>query len=306
LLTAHLYATVSLLVTGEFGMPLGGSWTVWHQGGRVLLATVVLAIGLALLLKKPREESDRAKSPWVFYALAALAAGAFAMGPEIFVKGAPVSPGPYALLMNYLPGYDGVRVPSRFVAQMTLFLAVLAGLGASLLIARARRVGVVLVILAGAFIWVEVWPTEFRTNVRLAAGELDITPRELHIGKDIPPVYKIIRDSDRPIILLEFPFGSPPWDLHALFYAGYHRQRLVNGYSGFFPESQQRLWHLFNLRREHPQAVWRGLLATGATHVLVHEAAFPERRQKEISDWLLSSGAREIVVDGTDRLFTVR
>jgi hypothetical protein len=303
-LAAHLYASISLLVTGGFALPAGGKWIVWHHGGRVLLTTVALAIALAWLLKSPREKTDASKSPWVFYALSALAAAVLAMGPEIMVRGSLVSPGPYAWLMHYVPGFDGLRVPARFVAPMTLFLAVLAGLGAARL-ARVRA-GAAVVILAGVFMLVEVWPSEFRTNVRLAAGQLDITPRDLHVGDGIAPIYKAIRDSDRPMILLEFPFGSAAWDLHAVFYAGFHRQRLVNGYSGFFPESNQHLIRLFNMRREDPQSSWRALLGSGATHVLVHEAAYPERRQKEISDWLVASGAREILADGTDRLFSIR
>jgi hypothetical protein len=81
---------------------------------------------------------------------------------------------------------------------------------------------------------------------------------------------------------------------------------LVNGYSGFFPENFQRLTRIFNARRNDPEAAWRALLGSGATHVLVHEAAYPPHRRQEISNWLLASGAREVVADGTDRLFTVR
>jgi hypothetical protein len=142
--------------------------------------------------------------------------------------------------------------------------------------------------------------------VRLAAEGLDITQRELRTGDNISAIYQAVRDSERPIILLEFPFGSEAWDLHAVFYAGHHRQRLVNGYSGFFPQSQQRLVRVFNNRINDPQAAWRGLLGSGATHVLVHEAAFMENRQQEVSDWLKAFGAREILSSGTDRLFTVR
>jgi hypothetical protein len=306
LLAAHLYAAVSLLVTGGFSLPLIGAATVQHQGGGVFLRTALLAIGLALLVRRGPYASNTPKSPWAFYALAALAAAAFAMGPEIRVRGVVVSPGPYAWLMHYVPGFDGLRVPARYAAVMTMCLAVLAGLGASELITRARRIGGALVILSGVFICVEAWPDEFRTNVRLGAGALDLTPRELRMGDDIAPVYKAIRDSERPMILLEFPIGTPAWDLHALFYAGYHRQRLVNGYSGFFPESHRQLWRLLNVRREDPRTAWRALLASGATHVLVHEAPYPPHRRKEISNWLLASGGREVFVDGTDHLFAIR
>ncbi|MEO6224205.1 MAG: hypothetical protein ABIP90_13235 [Vicinamibacterales bacterium] len=307
LLAGHLYASIGLLVTGGYYMPVDGKWLAWHQGGRVFSTTVVLVVGLAFLMKRRRRDERGAyNSPWLFFALAALVAGTCAMGPEILVKGAVVSSGPYAWLMHYVPGFDGLRVPARFVAPMTLFLAVLAGLGASALIARARRFGTVIVIVAGLCILAEAWPSAFSTNVRIGAVGLELTPRELRTGENISPTYKAIRDSGRPIALLEFPFGSASWDLHAVFYAGYHRQRLVNGYSGFFPERYQRLFRIFSRRREDPAAAWRALLGSGATHVLVHEAAYPPHRRKEISDWLLASGAREVFTDGTDRLFTIR
>src|SRR5687767_13213453 len=181
-LAAHLYATVSLLVTGGFALPLNGGWTVGRQGGPVFLTTTVLAIGLALLFRRPRDPRDPRdpnRSPWVFYALAAVAAAALAMGPSITVKGALVSPGPYAWLMHYVPGFDGLRVPARFVAVVTLCLAVLAGFGASALMARARRFGKALVIVAGAVILVESWPVSFKTNVRMGSVGLELTPREL-------------------------------------------------------------------------------------------------------------------------------
>ena len=182
----------------------------------------------------------------------------------------------------------------------------LVGLGASAIIGRSRRFGSALLLAASVMMLAEAWPAEFPTNVRLAAGRLDITPRELGVGQNIPPAYRVIRDSELPIVLLEFPFGSAAWDLHAVYYAGYHRQRLVNGYSGFFPESQLFLVRMFNSRRAFPDATWRALLATRATHVLVHEGAFPWREKAEISDWLRASGAREIFADGTDRLFIIR
>jgi hypothetical protein len=189
---------------------------------------------------------------------------------------------------------------------MALFLSVLVGLGASAIIARARRFGTAFLLAVSVMLLAESWPAEFPTNVRLAAGRLDITPRHLDVGQDIPPVYREIRDSELPIVLLEFPFGTAAWDLHAVYYAGYHRQNLVNGYSGFFPDSNLFLGRVFNSRSASPEAAWRTLLATRTTHVLVHEAAFPERERHDISDWLKASGAREIFADGTDRLFIVR
>lgn len=306
-LAAHLFATAQVLMMGSFLIPIRGVWAESHSAGGLLLRTAMLAVAWILVRRHPgQSNAEGARSPWGFYAVAALAAAAFALGPEISVKGLVISPGPYAWLMQYVPGFDGLRVPARYLMLMALFLSVLVGLGASALIGRARRFGTVCVLAAGVMMLAEGWPAVFPTNVRLAAGRLDITPRHLGVGKNIPPVYRAIRDSELPMVLLELPFGTAAWDLHAVYYAGYHRQRLVNGYSGFFPESHLFLVRMFNSRGMDPDATWRALLATRTTHVLVHEAAFPERERREISDWLKASGAREILVDGTDRLFIVR
>ena len=300
--TASLYASISLLVTGGFVVPRIGAV---HQGGQVFLVTLLSGIGLGLLSRRSRVDGEAVRSPWVFFTIATLIAAVLAMGPQITVGDDVVSRGPYAWLMS-VPGFDGLRVPSRFVGVMTLFLAVLAGFGAAEVIARARRFGVALVIAAGLFMWFEAWPGEFGTNIRISAKDYPLTPRELRTGENIPPAYRAIRDSPQPIALLELPVGTPPWDLHAMFYAGYHRQRLINGYSGFFPASYLRLTEIVKQRREDPDAAWRAILGSRATHVLLHEGAYPPHLRQEIGDWLLAKGAHEVFTDGPDRLFSVR
>lgn len=305
LLSGALYASISLLVTGSFLLPQSGALLRWHQGRQVLLGAVILTLALGWLVRRPAARQAGAKLPGLFFTISALVVAALAMGPEISVKGTVVAPGPYAWLLH-VPGFDGLRVASRFVGVMTLCLAVLAGLGAAEVLTRARRVGVGLMIAACLIIWFESWPVVLPTNVRMGAVGLELTARELRTGDNIAPIYRSLRDSPRPMVLLELPAGAMSWDLHAVFYAGFHRQRLVNGYSGFFPEAYQRLTRLLDHRREDPAAAWRAVLASGATHLLVHEAAYPPHRRREIGDWLLANGAHEVFTDGPDRLFSVR
>jgi hypothetical protein len=135
---------------------------------------------------------------------------------------------------------------------------------------------------------------------------LELTPREFRMGRDLPPIYKVLRDDPSPVVLVEFPFGSPAWDLHSMFYAGYHRRSLVNGYSGFFPESQQALTNVFTRVESDPDAAWRALLGTRATHIVVREGAFIPSRRPFVSDWLRARGVDEILVDGQNRLFRMK
>ena len=87
--------------------------------------------------------------------------------------------------------------------------------------------------------------------------------------------------------------------------AGYHRQPIVNGYSGFFPAPYRRL--LFSL--SDPMAsrdAWPMLLASGATHAIVHEASYAGDGGPALSAWIQSRGAREVAAFEGDRVFELR
>ena len=65
-----------------------------------------------------------------------LAAVVLAFGPEVYVHGKAIGPRPYALLHQYVPGFNGMRVPARFFMVATLFLTCLGGLGFAALATR--------------------------------------------------------------------------------------------------------------------------------------------------------------------------
>jgi hypothetical protein len=209
-------------------------------------------------------------------------------------------------LVAYVPGFDGVRVPARYLMLVALFLACLAGYGAAALLRWRPRAAAGVLVVAGLAILLESWTGLFQTNTRLAAYGYEATPRELRMSDDLPPIYKVLRDDPNPVILVEFPFGSPAWDLHSMFYAGYHRRPLVNGYSGFFPESQRTLSNVFTMVGSDPDAAWRAMLGTRATHVLVREEGFIPSQRTLIADWLRARGAEQVLFDGSDRLFRMK
>jgi hypothetical protein len=304
---AHLYGAISFLVTGVLAVPIDGAWAAYRQASGTFMRT--LALSLALVAVSPwtrRVLRGAPRSALGYFAGAAVLAALLAMGPSISAAGQPISPGPYAWLVSFVPGFDGVRVPARYLMLVALFLAVLAGYGAAALLRWWPRAAVVALAVLSCGLLTEWWPGRFPTNVRLAAEGLEVTPRTLYTGDRLPPLYKVIRDGAEPVVLVEFPFGSHAWDLQSVFYAGYHRRPLVNGYSGFFPESWQTLTYAFSLIPTDSDAPWRALVGTRATHVLVHEAAYPASRQHQVTDWLRTHGAIEILSDGTDKLFTLR
>jgi hypothetical protein len=269
--------------------------------GFTILALAIVGLVSGRMTQNGARRRTRAEA--LFFALAALAAGLLAFGPVIRFAGGMVAAGPYDLLFRYVPGFDGVRVPARYLMIVALFLAILAGFGAAALL--ARRFGTVLAAAASAVVLAESWVAPMPTNVRMAPYGFELTPRHLSMGAEISPLYHWARDAPGRIVLIEFPFAEPAYDILATFYAGQHRRPLVNGYSGFFPEAYLRRATFLRKIPADLDAATKALRSSGATHAIVHEGAIPDGRGHELSDWLLSIGAQLVMTHGTDKLFVI-
>ncbi len=307
LVVAHVIGLLVFLVTGGLPIPHDGAWAIHRNADGVLLRTTWLAA--LLVMVSPGLRSCFRGVPHSllgFFVLSTMLAALLALGPQISAAGHLIGTGPYAWLVAYVPGFDGVRVPARYLMLVALFLACLAGYGTAALLRWRPRAAAGVLVVAGLVMLLESWAGPFQTNTQLAAEGYEATPRELRMANDLPPIYKVLRDDPNPVILVEFPFGSPAWDLHSVFYAGYHRRPLVNGYSGFFPESQRTLANVFTMVGSDPDAAWRALIGTRATHVLVREGAFIPSRRTLIADWLRARGAEQVLLDGSDRLFRMK
>lgn len=301
---AFVTAPPSLRLWGErltlFPKPEGSGFP-----GLVILVFVAFGIG-SVVLKRVRGKEP---TPALFgFSLAALAASAvLALGPQIEWHGRAIGSGPYLWLYQHVPGFTGVRVPARFLTITTLFAAMLAGIGAAAVTARWRRAGAAIVAIGIVGILAESWSAPIGTNQRLFVEHFDLAPRHLASASTLGAVYEAVRDLPNPAVLAEFPFGAPPFDIQTVFYAGFHRKPVINGFSGFFPASfNERFETLGWDPTEREVEALATLRSANVTHVVVHEAAYLDEKGPRISDWLRRVGAREVVAHGTDRLFAMK
>ena len=228
------------------------------------------------------------------------------LGPEIHVHGHAIGGGPYQWLYDFVPGFNGMRVPARFFMITTCFMAALSGVAIAATFERSARAGVIISLVAGTLVVAEgaSWP--FRTNARLFLEHFDLESRDLAPSSHLGPVYDTVTQLPGSTVLLEFPYGAFPYDIRSVYYSGFHRKPLLNGYSGFYPASfNSRLPTLGWNPTENADAAWKTMRDSGATHVVVHEAAYFDEKGKAITAWLRDSGARELAVDGTDHLFAL-
>ena len=277
-------------------------------GFSVPLLFAVLAVGLTLVgwsRETGEGASTRAavdKRLVAFVAVALVLAFWLSLGPVVQAGGRALAiPSAYGFLYNYVPGYRGLRAAARFATLFFFFLALLAGIGVALVQSDRAPPGP-WSLSGGAFIWQSrpaplpvdrAWPF-------VSAG-LAPTPAYLHPGPRMPPVYRWILPLDPGAVLVEFPFGDLAYELRYMFFSSTHGRRMLGGYSGVFPVSYtaRRTWLEHPLTQ--PDEAWMAL--AGATHAIVHTAAWPDDTGDRIARWLQQEGARELGRSDGARVF---
>jgi hypothetical protein len=130
-------------------------------------------------------------------------------------------------------------------------------------------------------------------------------PGQMYTGRDIPAVYQAAQTLPLGSSLIEFPFGSPAWELQYVFYQQFHRCPIVNGYSGGFPPSYDRNLAAFTRVARFPVEAWLLLRRSGASHLILHEHAYVDETPSQVHVWLLDHGATLVSVYNGDRLYAL-
>jgi hypothetical protein len=214
------------------------------------VTVVFLALaGLALLcVRRTRASVAAGRAPIVFYTLATLVMGVLALGPGGEGQDPASLYRPYTWLL-WLPGFNGLRVPSRFAMVGTLCLAT----AASLAVAHLSKLGLV---------------PDRASRARAVAGALilaglvvDGLTRPLPV---VPPPGRVMLPGTDLAAVLELPLDDTDISVEAMYRSIFHRQPLVNGYSGHFPPHYNvlslSLWRgdtspLFYLARRRPLVI---------------------------------------------------
>jgi hypothetical protein len=307
-LTALLVgASAVIAVTGGQVWSLGGVALLRMTSARRPLEYAVLCFAAALWIS-PRlraavRRRDTDLTPWLVLALAFSVT--MSLGPEPHAAGRPIiGIGLYDFFYEFVPGYDGLRVPARFGMIAGCLLAVLGGYALAR-VARWPRFGSpVLGLVAVAFL-AEACAVPQPVNLTWTSSAHYAAPwPSVHRLNEGPLAYRHALLMPADTVLLEMPFGDQAWDLRYVYYAGLHGKRIVNGYSGYYPEGYRaRAARLAGLWRDGG-AAWEAATSAGATHLLVHERGYFPPEGAAVSGWAASRGARLVVEfsDG-DKLF---
>jgi len=239
----------------------GGERQLFH--GFTVIVFAVVGASIAARDRTMPPAGDRLRTVTT-YGLMALLAVWLSMGPGPWR--------PYLLLYNYIPGFNGMRVPARLASIVVLALSVLAGGGFAWLFNRLpRRLAAIAAIAFGAVIVVE---GQHGVGVQEVPGWSDNNWDRVAYAwlRDSPPGGVLELDINE---LNSFQTATTMFQLNAL----RHRHPIVNGYSGWSTQLQELLGVRESPLREPgglPQ-VLRGLRRAGVRYVLVHEATFVDK-----------------------------
>jgi hypothetical protein len=164
----------------------------------------------------------------------------------------------YPWLRQFVPLYQGLRVPARWAVYVTFALAGLAGFGAARLSAYSRQPiwKAVIAVTLSAAVLLEYW------SPAIALVKVPIRPSELHRWLGRQP----------PSIVLELPvpraYRLPGEEARYQYASIFHWQTLVNGYSGYYPESH--IVMLEQMETFPDQKSLRYLQSSGTDYVVIH------------------------------------
>jgi hypothetical protein len=295
-----------VMLTNDPHWRLFGVLITMRDPWRGAALAAVLGAGVIALSPRGRRLARGVRgSALGFFAAGAVLSALLTLGPVADVAGRLTGlPAPYAVLYHYVPGFDGLRVPARYAMLTMACLAVLGGFGARALLALRR--GPVAVTVLAVLLVVESTAMPIALDRRLRPGPYNDTAPRMYTGESVPAVYRFVATLPASAVLVEFPIGSPAWDLQSVFYQRVHRHPIVNGYSGGFPQSFYNNRDAFTSLTQVPDVAWRRLRASGVTHVIVHGEAFSRASQVEVIEgWLAGRGAARVARLGQDRVFAV-
>ena len=260
---------------------------------RTLTYALICAIVAAAVSPRLRRAAlDRAPDLTPFLVLAIAFAVVMSLGPIPRAGGRQiVGLGLYDLFFTYVPGYDGLRVPARFGMIAGALTAVLCGYALAA-IGRWRRGGAIALAVVGLVYLAEVWAVPVPTNLTWSSTARYQPPwPTVHRVNDGPLAYRYLVAVPEDMTILELPFGDSGWDMRYVYYAGLHGKRIVNGYSGYFPDGYLgRAAKLSGLWADR-DAAWAAVTSSGATHLLVHRDAYPPPEGPAVVGWARFAGA---------------
>ncbi|MFC2170262.1 hypothetical protein ACFLRM_06865 [Acidobacteriota bacterium] len=241
-ISINLFLIVLAALTAGFSINLG-FWRISANNlakpAAFIFVTGMLYFLLSFLSFTFRQKEQSRENRFLFlYVFLLLWTYLLSLGSDFSFMGDSLSSKllPFKWFYNNIPGFKGIRVPSRYGIFVIFSIAILAGYGINHLFARLKRkeTRVVLACLLILFLNLEY---------------LTIPKRivSVPVKKEIPPTYRWLKEKGKDSAITEVPFMNPRGkETVYMYFSIFHKAQLVNGYSGFIPPSYNYIRNTFS------------------------------------------------------------
>jgi hypothetical protein len=269
-----IVSTCILMITmtklwGGFYLDLGIFHLSVHNVAKQILICLIIGllflfVGFFRLLFRPENEHINENRHFFLYFFILVWALFLSFGSALTFLGDSTSilPLPFKWFYNHVPGFKGIRMPSRYAIFVIFSTVLLAAFGLKSILAKfdKKRLAV-----WGSIGLLFIFNLEYLSLPQ----RIYIVP----IKNDIPPTYRWLADraDDGPII--ELPFHKDMGnDAVYMYFSAFHRKKMVNGYSGFIPPAISYIRKIFET---FPSPASLDILKTlGIKYVVLHTRMF--------------------------------
>jgi len=256
------------------------------------LVPLVLGIGGAVYLFRRRYAYREGRFWFWYYVPLLVISVVLALGTSLYLFGRRFDIYmPYEFLYRFFPGFKALRVPARFSIFIALSLAVLGGFAVKGVYEWFRkghraRTAVLACLLLVALLCVDLMS---------APATMASVPKE----SQFPMVYHWLKQQEGEAPTVEVPLalyrprtfeaglqyeatwlGFESW---RTYYSTLHWKKLVNGYSGYIPETYYQA--VKACRRFPSDEAMRYLKALGVRFIIVHERQLGPTRTLAMERW---------------------
>lgn len=220
---------------------------------------------------------------------------------------------PYYYLFNAIPIFRTVRVPARFGLFVIFNLTILSSFALQQFFNKKQSILKIFTVIT--IFLIEIWQIQ--------------TPFiRIPLKNTLPTVYSWLAGQPAQIVVAELPIrlfytGIPmeaqlmkrytdlnemdnyALETYRLYFSTFHKKRMINGYSGFFPENYNRLAEtLENFPSEYSIKAMQDI---GVTHAVVHLWQYENEKRNEITKALANSSLLALSYwQDDDLVYTIR
>ena len=301
----YLTATPENWLYGSLSAPLRGTYWSEHTSFPGVLAFIFALLGVigGVLTAAGRAIPPAADSgtclnkqsqinAGLLYAYVLIVSVILAMGIVYQLPGSERQISlPFRWLYDHVPGFQGLRVPSRFNAIAMLSLAVLTGYGVAWIQRYLRQVSLA---------WQMALSVLLVVLVGIEYLAIPLTYTAVAPAR-VPDVYSWLAGVEDEAVIIELPFamtadGHPDWGAFAyvegwrVYFSTFHWRRMVNGYSGFLPPGYQEL---VSETLEFPDERSLGRITEiGVNYVILHREMFDREQRARVENDLREFSAQ--------------